>query len=146
MVVETVVMRIVHDDEYAVVGCSVEGHGVEHHEGVFDALFYRGAVGIKGGGEFRVSVAYAHRHASVFFIAVVNVAVEVYLDAHDGVGGREQNGSILFFDLYAKLAPFVLENGVLAYGQVEFETFGMYVVGRCALLEAANRLLTIGEL
>ena len=147
VVVETIEMSIVHDDENAVVGYSVEGDGIECHEGVFDTPVHRGAVGIKIDGKFRVSMAYAYRHVGIFFFTTVaNVAVEVYLDAHNGVSGREQDGTVLFFDLYAEVTPFVLENGVLAYGQVEFEPFGMHVVGRCALLEVPNLLLTVGEL
>ena len=56
-------MRIVHDDENAIVGCSVEGNGVEHHEGVLDALVHRGSIGIKVDIVPRILVGYAYRHA-----------------------------------------------------------------------------------
>ena len=135
IVVDGVVMRHVHNDEYAVVRHTVEGDGIEHPDGVIDPHFCRQTRGIEFEFECGISVAYEYRHVlayvesvRVFFFADVYAAIEVYFDIHDGVGGCEKYCTVLLLGNDAVVAPTGGKGGVIAHAQVKFETFGMDVV------------------
>lgn len=150
VVADGVAVRLVHDDEYAVVGHSVEGDGIEHPDGIVDNRFPRVAGGIKLEIETRAPVADEHRHVmaegvmeEVLAFADFGAAIEVHFDAHDGVGGREHDGPVLLFGNDAVVAPVAGERGIVDYVQVEFETFGMDVVRGIPLLKVPDGLLAV---